>query len=109
MRIKTFLAALLIFWAIILMALWLDASEDEERALALIKRSIDGWSLDIDKLRPLGIQSMRGAVYVRRWEYKNEQQFGILQVTAVTGLICFSKRDSDTGPYHNMECLQYPE
>lgn len=74
----------------------------------LLKRAAPAWSLDAASYRYAGVRSTKGWVIVHRWESRNGRHVEVIDVTVVEGLVCYSRRDNDTGQLRIVGCNRYP-
>jgi hypothetical protein len=108
MNRKTYLIVALALLTLSSAAVWLNA-HDENAAKALMERAAVAWELDTGRYTSIGIQSMRGGVVVRRWEHSDALQTDVIDVTLVEGLVCYSKRNNNSGQYRNIGCVHHPQ
>lgn len=75
---------------------------------SLLERAIPAWNLDASRFRYAGVQSTSGGLIVHRWEHQDERQAEAIDITPVEGLVCYSKRDNNSGQFRNIGCVRYP-
>ena len=83
--------------------------DDGRTSAKLLERAAPAWSLDVKGYRYAGVRSTKGWVIVHRWESRDGNLTEVVDVTSIEGLVCYSRRDSDSGELKNVGCHQYSE